>query len=109
MYYSEAVHDDEVRDRSKYVFGNRYMLEVCAALGGVSDRTNLTGLVTGSGLSPSLYVSPLHRLSLVGLLEFEARAGDDRRERWFRPMPSALWAAAQELSGQAPGRGRQTP
>lgn len=102
------MDDDEVRDRSKFVFGNRYMLEVCAALGGVSDRANLTSLVTGSGLSPSLYVGPLHRLSLVGLLEFDAREGDDRRERWFRPVPSSLWATAQDLSGQRPGHGRQT-
>jgi DNA-binding MarR family transcriptional regulator len=87
----------EIRDRSKTVFGNRYMLEVCAALGDVQDRTNLSSLIGDSGMSPSLYSGPLRRLEGVGLLEDEPREGDGWRERWFRPRPSGLWAAAADL------------
>lgn len=89
----------EVRARSKRIFGNRYMLEVCAALSEVSERTNLSSLIGDSGLSPSLYVGPLHRLEGVGLLVTDVRPDDARRERWYRPTPSGLWAAAQELAG----------
>jgi hypothetical protein len=88
---------DEIRDRSKNIFGNRYMLEVCAALADVQERTNLSSLIGESGMSPSLYFGPLRRLAEVGLLEDDSRAGDGRRERWFRPKPSGLWAAAVEL------------
>jgi DNA-binding MarR family transcriptional regulator len=88
----------EVRNRSKQIFGNRYMLEVCAALSGVTERTNLAGLVGDTGLSPSLYVGPLHRLEQVGLLVREARPEDDRRERWYRPVSTGLWRAARELA-----------
>jgi hypothetical protein len=44
-----------------------------------------------------VYFGPLRRLAEVGLLEDEPRAGDERRQRWFRPIPSGLWAAAAEL------------
>ena len=87
----------EIRDRSKRIFGNRYMLEVCAAMNNVTDRTNLSGLIGDSGLSPSVYFSPLHRLEEVGLLRAALQADDDRRERWYRPNSSSLWMAAQEL------------
>jgi DNA-binding IclR family transcriptional regulator len=93
----EGLRVDEIRDRSKNIFGNRYMLEVCAALAEVQERTNLSSLIGDSGMSPSVYFGPLHRLAEVGLLENEPRAGDGRRDRWYRPKPSGLWAAAGEL------------
>ena len=74
------------------------MLEVCAALSDVSDRTNLSTLLGSSDLSPSLYVGPLHRLEEVGLLVWDARPQDDRRERWYRPATVSLWRAARELA-----------
>ncbi len=89
-----------VRDRSKRIFGNRYMLEVCAALSEVTERTNLSLLIGDSGLSPSVYVGPLHRLEGVGLMRTDAHADDDRRERWYRPAPSGLWMAARELASK---------
>jgi DNA-binding MarR family transcriptional regulator len=95
-----VLDEADVRDRSKRIFGNRYTLEVCAALSQVADRTNLSALIGDSGLSPSVYVGPLRRLAEVGLLEPDMRPGDNRRERWFRPRPSGLWAAAYELVGR---------
>ncbi len=86
-----------IRERSKGIFGNRYMLEVCAAMSDVTDRTNLRALIGDSGLSPSVYFGPLHRLEEAGLLSATLRPGDDRRERWYRPHSSSLWMAAQEL------------
>lgn len=87
-----------VRVRSKRLFGHSYMLEICAALGGVSERTNLTELLGKSGLAPSLYSAPLTRLRALGLLVPDPRDGDDHRQRWFRPETSQLWAAANELT-----------
>lgn len=87
----------KVRVRSKSLFGNSYMLEVCAAIDAVTDRTNLTELIGISGMSPSLYTGPLHRLQSVGLLIPDSRADDDRRERWYRPARTGLWRVAQEL------------
>ena len=74
------------------------MLEVCAAIGRVTDRVNLSDLLGESELSPSVYVGPLRRLNLVGLLVPETRPDDDRRERWYRPVQSGLWLTAQELA-----------
>ena len=53
---------DDIRQRSKRLFGNSYMLEVSAAVHHVRDRTNLTELIGSSGLSPSLYAASLHAL-----------------------------------------------
>jgi hypothetical protein len=88
----------ELRVRSKRLFGNAYMLEVCAALDAVDDRTNLTELVGPLGPSPSLYAGPLHRLLGAELLVLETRPGDDRRARWYRPTKTGLWRAARELA-----------
>jgi DNA-binding MarR family transcriptional regulator len=88
----------EVRVRSKRLFGNSYMLEVCAALGSVEDRTNLTELLGESGLSRSLYVAPLRRLLAEDLVALDPRPTDDRRERWYRPADTGLWRVAQELA-----------
>ncbi len=93
-----TISSAEIRVRSKRLFGNGYVLEVCAALHAVRDRTNLTELVGTSGLSPSLYSGPLHRLLDVGLLTPDQRPEDDRRERWYRPTKTSLWRAARELS-----------
>ena len=87
----------EVRARSKQLFGNSYMLEVCAALDAVTERTNLTELLGVSGTSPSLYTGPLRRLRSVGLLIQDSRSEDDRRERWYRPAKTDLWRVALEL------------
>lgn len=73
------------------------MLEVCAALDDVGDRTNLTQLIGSSGLSPSLYSGPIRCLRGLGLVVADQRPDDDHRERWFRPLDTQLWAAAKEL------------
>lgn len=88
----------DLRVRSKRLFGNSYMLEVCAALDAVQDRTNLTELVRSSGLSPCLYSGPLQKLLSAGLLTPDRRPEDDRRERWYRPAPTGLWRVARELT-----------
>lgn len=90
---------DDVRARSKRLFGNSYLLEVCAALADVQDRTNLTALIGDSGLSPSVYSVPLRRLRGLGLIVDDVRPEDDHRERWFRPAGTGLWATAKELRG----------
>ena len=87
-----------VRDRSKDVFRNRYMLEICAAIDREDDRVSLSSLLEGTGLAPSLYSGPLRRLARVGLLLDDPRTGDDHRSRWYRPAPSHLWVAARELT-----------
>jgi len=87
----------EVRLRSKRLFGNAYMLEVCAGLSAV-QRTNLTALLGPAGPSPSLYAAPLRRLVDAGLLMLDPQPEDDRRERWYRPTPTDLWRVARELA-----------
>jgi DNA-binding transcriptional ArsR family regulator len=94
---SETNASEEVRVRSKQLFGNSYMLEVCAALDAVKDRTNLTELLHSSNTSPSLYSAPLHRLLEAGLITREPRSGDGYRERWYRPGKTGLWRVAREL------------
>ncbi len=80
------------------MFRNGYTLEVCAAIDRADGRVNLSGLVEGTGLSPSLYAGPLRRLAGLGLLLHDPQPGDDHRERWYRAAKSQLWAAARELS-----------
>lgn len=94
----EPLEDSEIRRRSKELFRNSYMLEICAALADVEDRTNLMTLVDGTGLSPSLYSGPLRRLAGLGLLLDAQRADDDHRSRWYRPVESKLWDAARQLT-----------
>jgi hypothetical protein len=91
--------NDDVRERSKRLFGNSYVLEVCAALADVPDRTTLTALIGDSGLSPSVYSGPLRRLRGLGLIVADAHPDDDHRERWFRPADTRLWETAKELRG----------
>ena len=86
-----------VRKRSKELFRNSYMLEICAAMNPNDGRVNLATLVRDTGLSPSLYAGPLHRLVGLGLLLDDPRPGDDHRERWYLPVQSQLWAAARDL------------
>lgn len=90
--------NEEVRRRSKDLFGNAYTLEVCALVERSDDRVNLTTLLERADLSPSLYSGPLRRLAGLGLLLDAAQPGDDHRERWYRPADSHLWIAAQELT-----------
>ncbi len=96
-YMATGTASAEVRVRSKRIFGNSYMLEVCAALDAVRGRTNLTELLGTSQMSPSVYAGPLHRLLSVELLIPDPRPGDDRRERWYRPAKVGLWRVAREL------------
>jgi len=95
---ASAASPAEVRRRSKELFRNGYTLEVCAAIAGADGRVNLSGLVEGTGLSPSLYAGPLRRLAGLGLLLRDQRPGDDHRERWYRAEKSHLWVTARELS-----------
>ena len=90
--------EEEIRRRSKELFRNAYMLEVCAAIDKAGGRVNLTSLVGDSGLSPSLYSGPLRRLAGLGLLVDDPQPTDDRRERWYKPAKSRLWATARQLS-----------
>ena len=86
------------RDRSKLVFGNRYMLEVCEAVGRSASRVSLSTLLNGQDLSPSVYSGPVNRLVRAGLLHAAPLPTDDRRERWYNRADSSLWVAAIELS-----------
>lgn len=86
-----------MRDTSKRLFGNRYMLEVCLAIAQSRGRVNLTQLVHRAGVSPSVYSGPISRLTDLGLLVEDPRAGDDRRTRWYARARSSLWKAVKEL------------
>ncbi len=86
-----------VRTRSKELFRNSYMLEVCVAVARADERVNLTSLVEGTGLSASLYSGPVARLARLGLLVDDPRPGDDYRARWYSRADSWLWMAVQEL------------
>jgi hypothetical protein len=89
----------KLRSRSKCLFGNSYMLEVCLAIGEADDRVNLTDLATRNALPPSMYSKPVTRLVELGLLvPASERPGDDYRVRWYRPAASTLWATAAELA-----------
>lgn len=86
----------ETRDRSKHVFGNRYMLEVCVRIAESStERVSLVSLIGDSGLSPSLYSAPLRRLAAGGLLE---DLGRDQRTHWYGRRTSGFWAVALDLA-----------
>ncbi len=90
--------DDGIRARSKRLFGNSYMLEVCLTLSRVTDRATLSELVAENEVSSaSLYSAPLKRLLALGLLIPTGRDGDDHRERWYAPAPSSLWTTADEI------------
>lgn len=88
----------QVRARSKALFGNAYMLEVCAAIARRDGRVNLTTLVSQADVSASVYSGPLRRLAEVGLLIEDPKPEDDRRERWYLPTKSRLWKAARDLA-----------
>jgi hypothetical protein len=89
----------ERRERSKQLFGNSYMLELCAALDDVRERTRLTVLAEQSGIGPSLFSAPLRRLRQLELVLPDPHPDDDHRDRWFRPAQSSLWATSRELLG----------
>ena len=87
----------DARQRSKQLFGNRYMLEACVAIARTEGRVSLTQLAAGNGLSPSLLSVPLQRLSGVGLLVPAPHPDDDYRTRWYRRVDSNLWNTAIEF------------
>src|SRR5690348_11357069 len=88
-----------LRARSKHLFGNSYMLEVCLAINEADDRVNLSDLASRYRLAPSMYSKPVSRLVELGLLvPAEQRPGDDYRVRWYRPTKSTLWTTAEELA-----------
>lgn len=100
IYYVSVIlkymPTDDPRERSKKIFGNGYMLEVCARIARANGRVCLTSLIP-EDLVPSQYHSPIKRLVDAGLLIPSAEVGDDRRSRWYRPVDSKLWRAAEEL------------
>lgn len=101
--------DDEIRRRSRELFRNAYMLEVCAKIEVAAtegERVNLTSLLGTTGLSPSLYSGPLRRLAGLGLLLDSEQPGDDYREHWYEPAPSRLWETARDLRADAGKRRR---
>jgi hypothetical protein len=93
----EIPQVDRLRDRSKRLFGHRYMLEVCRAIAQADDRVCLTQLLEGTGLSPSVYSTPLTRLVALELLTDSSREGDDYRARWYERAESSLWITVQEM------------
>ena len=95
---TESTVSSTTRGLSKLIFGNSYMLEVCVKVQEAGSRTNLSLLVGDSGVSPSLYSVPVHRLVEAGFLIPDPQAGDDRRERWYRPRRSTLWKIAKDLT-----------
>lgn len=85
------------RKRSKQLFGNSYMLEVCLEIARGPARTNQQMLIGRKAISPSVYTAPIKRLRDLELLLDAPRGSDDRRERWYTRAPSSLWQLAREL------------
>lgn len=87
-----------LRSRSKSLFGNLYLLEVCSDIADIfPERICLMGLVGEKELSPSVYSSPLRRLVHGGFLRDAGRDPDDHRTHWYVPEPSPLWDAAKAI------------
>ena len=96
--------NSEFRARSKDLFGNRYMLEICAQIAeNPAKRVSLMSIRGDRDLSPSLYISPLSRLVRVGLLRDVGHEPHDHRTRWYEPAPAQLWAAADEIMRMSDG------
>lgn len=90
--------NSRLRNRSKSLFGNLYMLEVCSAIAeSFPGRVSLMALVGEESVSPSVYSSPLRRLVQGGFLRDVGHDEEDHRTRWYEPQPSPLWEAAKEL------------
>lgn len=96
----------DIRELSKLLFGNRYMLEVCRAIGERSPgRVNLASIIGARDVSASLYSGPLRRLHQAGLVIDAPHSDDDHRERWYEPVDLEFWSAAIDLSGRIQNRG----
>ena len=96
-------HEMDTRTRSKILFGNSYMLEVCVGVAEVDDRVCLSSLLADSDLSPSVYAGPLKKLVQLGLLLDAPRPDDDHRDRWYAAADSQLWTAAVQLAERPKG------
>jgi hypothetical protein len=90
--------EPDLRARSKQLFGNSYMLEVCIEVGRADGRFCLSTLAHARTLEPSLYSRPIARLSSLGLLVPAASVeGDDHRSRWYDAAESLLWQTVTEF------------
>lgn len=95
------------RERSKYVFGNRYMLEVCVRIAeSDAERVSLTSLLGNTALSPSVYSAPLRRLALGELICDLGHDESDHKTRWYSRQDSSFWATAIEIAEASPSKGQ---
>jgi|ERR1700722_19136389 len=91
-----AKQREEIRKRSKALFGNRDRLEVMAAIAASRD-----GLVCAADLERSVGLAnnrvraQLIALYEAGLLQAMPRSRD--RIQWYQRQPSRLWQAAVDV------------
>ncbi|MFE2750531.1 hypothetical protein ACFXGA_00855 [Actinosynnema sp. NPDC059335] len=86
------------RRASLLVFGNRYKLELLAALATAGQEgVNLSALADEQGVSASVYYGPVEDLLQAGLAEKLPRQLPDRR-RWYRRTEGAVWQSLRTLA-----------
>lgn len=87
---------ERLRDLSDVVFGQRYRLEVMAAIATADDGiVCLTDLARSLDVTPSNLQRPLQSLTTAELIS-RLPSGDSRR-RYYRRNPSLAWEFALEL------------
>lgn len=80
---------DQIRVVSKSVYGNKYMLEVAAAIAQIgARRTTQKELAALTGIERNLVHVVVNHLEDAGLL----RRGSLSGERPLQPEPSAFWS-----------------
>lgn len=86
------------RQMSAALFGNRYRLELLAALAESGDRgVNLSQLAEDRTVAPSVYYGPIRDLLNAGLVERLGQITGDRR-CWYRRREYGFWNTVSSLA-----------
>ncbi len=84
-----------VRDFSRALFNNAYVLEVAAAIAGFADGAfTSTQVARRLGVERNVVATALAHLEKAALIK---RAHSDGRHRPFERQPSAFWTCAEQL------------
>jgi hypothetical protein len=82
------------------LFGNRYRLELLAALAEAGDDgVNLSQLSYDQGVSASVYYGPIRHLMSAGLVDRLGRTTGDRR-CWYRRRKYRFWDCVRSLASE---------
>lgn len=97
-----SVHTDGVRECSRYLYKNRYMLEISAAIASLPDSgagatfyaRQVSKMI--SGPADNQVAAVIHRLAAAGLLEEIGKIGQGNHV-YYRRKTSSAWDAACTL------------